>query len=124
MPIPLLLLLATSPVGVWQGHFVVNLPKLPASAPNAVRAKYVRDLAALRNGRFRMILGADHGYALHTVGLPMLGPADTKGTWSQRRSTVSVLEAGKKRAQSFTLDSSGKRLTAPMGRGVVVVFTR
>ena len=85
---------ALTPVGVWIGRFLPKTPVLPPSAPASAKARLASDLAMIRTGRMHLMLKADHTYAMHIVGLPMLGKPDSTGTWSQAGNFVDMRQAG------------------------------
>ena len=104
-------------LGAWRGRREVHTPPLPASASPRERARYNRSLAEMRGGRLSLTMYRDHRYTIHNVGLPTLGPADTRGIWSKRGSTLSLIRTGTSKPFLFVVDTSGSRLTSTRSFG-------
>ena len=118
---------AADPVGKWSGRFIVKAPVYPAGFPVARKAQIAQQIATVQKGRMALVLKADHTYAMHNVGLPMMGTPDTSGTWSQKGANVQLVQKGVAASHqgALVLDPTGKRMSVTLGQSKAqIVFTR
>lgn len=117
--------LAVGPVGAWTGRFLPKTPTLSPSAPAAAKARLAADLAMIKSGRMHLVMKPDGTYTMHIVGLPMLGKADSVGTWKQSGAVVEMLETGaKKGVPPLRLAYAERKMTLQLGPNTRFEFTR
>ena len=117
---------AANPVGKWTGRFIVKTPVYPAGFPAARKAQIAAQIAAVQKGRMDLVLKTDHTYTMHNIGLPMMGKADTSGTWTQKGANVQLVQkgAGASHQGALILDATGKRMSVTLGQSQArIIFT-
>lgn len=122
--------LASSPVGNWKGHVVIDTSKMQKVKDPKMQQMIDQGIAKAKSMVISLSIKADKTYTASASGSG--APADKdNGTWKLAGNTLTLTSLKKDSAQkpqAFTMSSDGKTLTLslPSGQGASakVIFKR